>query len=241
MNDSPPQPAAKPKISRWGIAGLVFLLAPFLMALGFSESVSGHTSYVWPAFAFRPFCVFWFICSMASIACCVKAFNKLSAYGRVWEKRLAYTAACIGTASFVFAVLFLCAIMTNRRHPHPRTKTKVQIMELVLAVKQYQFTYGALPTADGLVQDRNRLYAILEGKNPRKAVFISELKTDKDGRRHYTDQWGNDFIVVLSSSGTIQAGTGGICQTINDNVAVWSKGPNRIDDHGAGDDICSWK
>ena len=136
-------------------------------------------------------------------------------------------------------------------HGTSRTaKARAQKSALMLAIKQYETQYGKLPAQDGLVQDYGRLIFALTDQspeNPHKIPFLVPSKIHAvTGRPELKDPWGNNFVIILNSSGTIQAGTGGIYETINSNVAVWSIGPNRIDDHGENDgktkdDINSWR
>lgn len=151
------------------------------------------------------------------------------------------TLGIVTLAAVVFLAIVIPGVSYTTCKGYARGKTRAQISAVMLACTQYQSSYGTLPAADGPVRNYNQLYAILSGSNTRGIVFIGGLTYDKAGRRRYTDAWNNDLIVILSSSGTIQAGTGGICETVKSNIAIWSKGPNRIDNHGAGDDITSWK
>lgn len=135
----------------------------------------------------------------------------------------------------------------NSLHTHARVMGNAFFQ----AIKQYETQYGKLPATDGPVQDYGRLIAILSEKtpeNPRGIPFLTPTKINPEtGRPEFKDPWGNDFKVVLSSSGEIKAGTGGTYETVHNTVAVWSLGPNKTDDHGrydkqhGKDDICSWR
>jgi len=149
-------------------------------------------------------------------------------------------------AGIIFSLIFigfLCATICLRKINNYARKPRHYVGNLYLACKQYEAFYGRLPAVDGPVRDYDRLIAILANQSPENTKKLTFLvpNTGKDGRPICKDPWGSDFMVILSSSSTIQVGTGGIGETVYNNVAVWSKGPNRIDDHGSGDDIASWK
>jgi hypothetical protein len=60
---------------------------------------------------------------------------------------------------------------------------------------------------------------------------------DKQGR--CLDPWGNAYHIVADWNGDGKVVVGSI--VISNPVAVWSDGPNRKNELGKGDDICSWK
>jgi hypothetical protein len=66
-----------------------------------------------------------------------------------------------------------------------------------------------------------------------------ELGTNSVVNGNIVDDWGNPYHIAFDSNhvGTIKIGNA----TIKATVAVWSDGPNRINENGTGDDIRSWK
>ncbi len=268
MADQPdiPPAAAKPKLSRWTIAGLLFLLVPFAVHLSFANGMSmpGDESsefYRRLYSALQSFFVHWMeyvwlLCGTASVACCLVASRKIKTAGNVWKgEGLAYTVACVAGVIILFSLLCLVNRSWVKGGPgHTCAKSRAMASALMLAIKQYENQYGKMPAPDGLVQDYGRLIFALTDQspeNPHKIPFLVPSKIHAvTGRPELKDPWGNNFVIILNSSGTIQAGTGGIYKTINSNVAVWSTGPNKIDDHGENDgsrwlpmkdDIVSWR
>ena len=258
MNNSTNQPVAKPKLSRWVIAGLVFLLVPVVLSCiwGCCAASTNESPILYRRLypilhhlfsAVIP--LLWPLCGALSVTCFFKAFRNPLSRGS-WLKRVLVLFA--GTCLWFGIIVFLATRIIVVSHCSIKTKTKSMVSALYLAAKQYEATYGVLPAADGPVRDYDRLIAVLAGQSPENTRKISFLAPNAGNVSHpeFKDPWGNDFIVVLSSSGVIHAGTGGIGKTVEASVAVWSKGPNRIDDHGENDkcrwwqwkdDIASWK
>ncbi len=248
-----------PRLSRWLLAGLAFLLLPaatfaFYKA-GLAVIANGHGAdfrcrldYAITYHSCIPliFCLECVACLVAASICFPVALHQINKPGISRRgKALALAGLWIAGGLCLFLLACVLVLPYTNGPPSPRIKTLMRASSLSLAIRQYENTYSVPVAPDGPVRDYDRLIAALTGKSPEnhhEIPFLTPTRINpKTGRPEYKDPWGNDFIVVLSSSGVIPAGTGGIYQTVNASVAVWSKGPNQIDDHGGGDDIASWK
>lgn len=119
------------------------------------------------------------------------------------------------------------------------TKAKAEITTLVNAIKQFESTYGFLPTsacdaATGKVTDYELLIRILQAEetttpavNVRKVRFL-DVQGNVPGT--YTDPWDNNYEILLDHDydGKISQNVDGIV-TANPyyfTVVVWSMGSN---------------
>ena len=252
--DIPTTPDAKPKLSRWVIAGVVFLLVPFVVVLEYILFEPGYS--ITPILLAHQLWIWLATCSIMAIVCggiaCYKIKNRGNTLTGVGLARLTIAASCICLVLVIGCIFAFLGMVAIQPHPAKKNITKTMTSALYLAIKQYEAYYGRLPTADGPVHDYDRLVSSLvknHTENPRHFHFFKHQINKDDGHPEFKDPWGNDFMVVFSSSGTIHAGTGGIGKTVENSVAIWSKGPNQIDDHGEydpnshppKDDIASWR
>ena len=64
----------------------------------------------------------------------------------------------------------------------------------------------------------------VNGQNPKKLDYLNAQSNELSGLGEFVDPWGVPYRMLV------------------DCVArVYSCGPNRVDEHGEGDDIASWK
>jgi hypothetical protein len=73
--------------------------------------------------------------------------------------------------------------------------------------------------------------------NPKKIKFLEPTEDYKE--KGYLDPWGIRFNVYLDMDFDHKVTIGE--KELTGNVFVYSSGPNKIDEEGGGDDICSWK
>jgi type II secretory pathway pseudopilin PulG len=64
----------------------------------------------------------------------------------------------------------------------------------------------------------------VNGQNPKKLDYIEAQPHELNALGEFVDPWGQPYRM-----------------SVNGATHVYSYGPNRIDEHGAGDDIASWK
>ena len=127
------------------------------------------------------------------------------------------------------------------------TKCKAEMATLLNALKQYEATYGVLPTfgttSGAITYDDDQYEAVikvLQGsaeeqdsssnkvKNPRKIKFL-EIKDNEEGV--YTDPWGNNYQVIvdteykdsIANSSTVLA-HGLNANTLHYGIFIWSMG-----------------
>ena len=125
--------------------------------------------------------------------------------------------------------------------------TKLHCVQMVTAVGAYRDAYNRMPLVeegakeDQLV-DNAKLLAILRGKNeegnPKKTMFFETAQPSIVGGT-LVDAWKQPFHIALDANGDGTVKLGGI--DASGAAAVWSSGPNKVDEEGAGDDIASWK
>lgn len=156
----------------------------------------------------------------------------------------------------VLAGMIMAALNGAQKYAQ-RVKAKQLVNSMALAIRQYENTYAMLPVtipSGGdvvVVSDYSALLDMLRGgtastTNARKIPFISPTKIT-GSTAEYKDPWGNNLVVVVSASGRIPAGSGGVYEDVNASVAVWSKGLNKNDDGGKfdsannKDDVNSWR
>ncbi len=126
------------------------------------------------------------------------------------------------------------------------TKCKAEMATLLNALKQYESTYGVLPTfgntSGDLVYSDAQYTAViklLQGsasetvgsdtvKNPRRIKFL-EIKDNDEGV--YTDPWGNNYQIIIDcdyqdsiANGTTVLAHGLSADTLHYSIFIWSKG-----------------
>lgn len=151
-----------------------------------------------------------------------------------------------------------------------RHKTYTACRTMLMAIKQYETTYGFLPmtgfymsgtdTVDAKITGDNRTLLLQalnadtsqQAANPRKIKFI-ESTYNTSGKPTYTDSWEQDIEIALDLDfdgelddavvdGYTNAGTSDVLKT---SIAVWSIGPDNTssttdNDSTNTDNINSW-
>jgi type II secretory pathway pseudopilin PulG len=64
----------------------------------------------------------------------------------------------------------------------------------------------------------------VNGQNPKKLDYVDAQRNELNGLGEFIDPWGQPYRMSVAGA-----------------ARVYSCGPNRIDEHGEGDDITSWK
>lgn len=127
------------------------------------------------------------------------------------------------------------------------TRARREVKELKEAWDAYFLEYRTWPPHVGYM-DSNYV-AMLMGThtvggtnvlNPRNMAFLDF----RSGTEYYCDPWGTPgnnssaYMVEMDEDGDNMVDLGG-GNKIGASVAVWSKGPDRL--NNTADDICSWK
>lgn len=152
----------------------------------------------------------------------------------------------LGLTLFVGPLLAAIAVPNFIRAKHRAESTRVlaDCRALQAAANAYLMEYGRWPGSES--EDRevenaemmNALRGSDRATNPRKVVFYeadpSKLKDDQ-----VVDVWGRPFHFALDGNRDNAVAFGDLRAT--SPVAVWSDGPNGLNEYGEGDDVTSWK
>jgi len=101
-----------------------------------------------------------------------------------------------------------------------RAQARHDVRELVLALdiflhEQGEYPPGNLAQICRLLRGEN-----VDGKNPRRLEIVEAKAYEVNAADEFVDPWGTAYRIVMTPS-----------------VRVYSCGPNRTDEQGAGDDI----
>jgi hypothetical protein len=140
---------------------------------------------------------------------------------------------------------------TGRRIIERQHRVDVDMANLKSAIMAYQSEYGVLPltiNASNGFMDNAKLVALLTGKtnnmeivksNPQGIRFL-KVASDSLVFGEFVDPWRHPYRIVFDLDGdgkvVIVGGT-----VISAPVAMWSDGPNGINEGGKGDDRLGWK
>ena len=84
-----------------------------------------------------------------------------------------------------------------------QTKAKAQITTLVNAIKQFEATYGYLPTKYYTASGTTTTSLLVSGSDKIDSSLYEQLililQNEEDAYRFFEDPWDNDFIVYLDS------------------------------------------
>ena len=130
----------------------------------------------------------------------------------------------------ILAAILLPAL-SKARVMAKKSNASGEIHQLVVAIRMYAEDWGAYPNRGGVNDGTNcgDLVAALEdnvGNGP-----YCEWPADKKSGGNLLDPWERSYrydIVSVEGAG------------IGMGYNIWSDGPNKSDDNGAGDDIKSW-
>ncbi len=158
----------------------------------------------------------------------------------------------------LLVALLLPAIGAVRRQAK-NVQAKSLANAIVIAIKQYETTYGLLPVASGdvtsasnekLTGSYENLIALLskidypgvsgsaDTGNPRGTRFLDvPPKYDSDG---YLDPWGNKFVIGVDANYDHKV-KGLVPTDLNGTVFIYSFGQDGKDDQGSKDDVITWK
>ena len=190
--------------------------------------------------------------------------NEKMVVGTVVEKpfSLVELLVVIGIIALLASLIFpaISMVKENAR----KTQAMAMASNLVMAIKQYETTYGLLPVSSSsfpatpasneYIKDNTTydlLIAILsqvDGPNSsdktkgnlRKTRFI-EVPSEYSTTVPYQDPWGNRFRIGIDSDYDKDV-EGFASSTLNGTVFVYSLGPDKTDNNGDSvDDVISWK
>jgi type II secretory pathway pseudopilin PulG len=118
----------------------------------------------------------------------------------------------------VAALLLVASVPLWRRH-----FAKRDVTVLAEALRGFVHENGCPPTGS-----RAQIAALLRGEsvggqNPKKLDYVVASMSEMNAEGEFVDPWGTPYRLSAS------------------NARAYSCGPNRRDEDGNGDDICSWK
>jgi hypothetical protein len=87
------------------------------------------------------------------------------------------------------------------------------------AVEQHEYPHGAFADVCALLRGES-----VNGQNPQKLDYVEASAYEMNAAGEFIDPWGTPYRILTESQGR-----------------AYSCGPNRLDEHGDGDDIASWR
>jgi len=105
---------------------------------------------------------------------------------------------------------------------HSQARHDVQV--IALALDGFKQENGEYPSGTRGEVCRMLRGESVNGQNPKKLDYIEAQPHEVNASGEFVDPWGEPYRF-----------------SVDPNVRVYSCGPNRIDEQGAGDDIASWK
>jgi hypothetical protein len=143
-----------------------------------------------------------------------------------------------------FVVLVMAAAGCSMQPDTPEVALARQDMKSIkMALDMYDEAYEALPfTAElaGIRQDVNVLIDILVATNTPIAKLRNPdgIKLISRPGNNWADPWGTPYNIFFDddADGRIRLGE----KSVKAGFLIWSSGPDRKDDQGAGDDIRGW-
>jgi hypothetical protein len=166
---------------------------------------------------------------------------------------------CVLTAVFILILIFalwrsplgrridrvFSGKIIDRYHRH-----KIDMSALNGALEAYQAYYGRFPLTSNisgneannaslieiLTAKTNNVEVLRQNPNGRKFLEVSEASLTNGAM---VDPWGRSYHIAFGVGATnhLKIGNEGASATI----AIWSDGPNGINEYGKGDDVRSWK
>lgn len=167
-----------------------------------------------------------------------------NSHGTLGGAGLALAGLIMGYLSIVLTIVFAIVYATIIAKTLPQIQSQTapvvidaQATQLTSALQQYKAQNQQLPTivpSQGEVVDTATLVDILGGNNPRSVTYYQPGTQGLP-----TDLWFQPLRIAidLNGDGFVQVGT----QRVTGIVAVWSIGPDKKDEFGAGDDVTSWR
>jgi type II secretory pathway pseudopilin PulG len=155
----------------------------------------------------------------------------------------------------IFYALVMPPVISIQPGHAKEIKSKTMAVAIVIAIRQYESTYGALPYGedkakkDTIVGDEYdeliELLSCVDGpdkgddvtENGRRIKFL-EFPRDFE-EKGFLDPWGQKFKIYIDTNydGNQMVGN----RELNGSVLVYSYGKNKKDDKGQEDDICTWE
>jgi type II secretory pathway pseudopilin PulG len=127
----------------------------------------------------------------------------------------------------VLSVLILAAAVVSAftvHHFSKHSQARHDVQVIALALDGFVLENGGYPKGTRGEICRLLRGESINGQNPKKLDYVEALPSEMNSTGEFLDPWGEPYRI-----------------SVDPNVRVYSCGPNRVDEHGAGDDIVSWK
>jgi hypothetical protein len=126
----------------------------------------------------------------------------------------------------------------------------LEIRSLQDSIKSFEQFYGHLPDIPTNLSNEVGNAPLIEvlafprngvtghAQNPKNIRFMA-IATNSIVKGNFVDPWKHPYHIVFESndSGKVLVGSA----YVQTRVAIWSDGPNQINEFGKGDDFCNWK
>ena len=122
----------------------------------------------------------------------------------------------------ILATAVVSAFTVHHFSKHSQARHDVQV--IALALDGFAFENGDFPKGTRGEICRLLRGESINGQNPKKLDYVEALPTEMNGTGEFLDPWGDPYRI-----------------SVDPKTRVYSCGPNRLDEHGDGDDITSWK
>ena len=119
-------------------------------------------------------------------------------------------------------VVAIGAFAYSRSHKFSRARNDVQVIALTL--DGYAQENGDYPKGTPGEICRMLRGESVNGQNPKKLDYVEAQPFEVNSAGEFVDPWGEPYHFSTEPK-----------------PRVYSSGPNRVDEHGDGDDIASWK
>jgi|ERR1043166_630749 hypothetical protein len=128
------------------------------------------------------------------------------------------------------------------------SRADIDFRNISAALEAFRSCYGHYPNAPAVNSlnevNHSELMAILTGQtnilqafsqNPKGLHFLT---LSAQPRLEYQDPWGHAYHIEIDTNdaGAVMIGN----QKVAKPFAVWSDGPNKLNEYGGGDDLRSW-
>jgi hypothetical protein len=128
----------------------------------------------------------------------------------------------VALSFLILATAVVSAFTVHHFSKHSQARHDVQV--IALALDGFAFENGDFPKGTRGEICRLLRGESIDGQNPRKLDYVEALPTEMNGTGEFLDPWGEPYRI-----------------SVDPRTRVYSCGPNRVDEHGDGDDIASWK
>lgn len=144
------------------------------------------------------------------------------------------------------AVLFECNSCGGPSYR--QGEAKADVLSICHAIKMFRDDHGYYPMPTNRLEtsDLCAVLKVLIGStesveekllNPGAVLYIN-IDYGRYSSEGYRDPWGSFYNLILYADPKRKVSIDGV--QINDNVVVWTNGPNKKNEVGGGDDIVSW-